>query len=40
MQAFAFKVLHECCTWVSRNGTVQMFFLTPKRNMFAEKFVK
>ena len=25
---------------VSRNGAVQMFFLTPNRNMFAGKFVK
>ena len=25
---------------MSRNGAVQMFFLTPNRNMFPEKFVK
>ena len=26
--------------WASRNGTVQVFFLTPNRNMFAGNFVK
>ena len=35
----AFKKLQECGFWVSRNGAVQMFFLTPNRNMFAEKLV-
>ena len=40
IQTFAFKVLQECSSWVSRNGAVQMFFLTPNRNMFPEKFVK
>ena len=39
MQAFAFKVLQECISWVSRNGAVQMFLLTPNKNMFPEKFV-
>ena len=39
IQTFAFKVLQECSSWVSRNGAVQMFFLTPNRNMFAGKFV-
>ena len=40
IQTFAFKVLKECSSWASRNGAVQMLFLTPNRNMFAEKFVK
>ena len=34
-----FKVLQECSCWASRNGAVQMFFLTPNRNMFAGKFL-
>ena len=32
-----------CISWASRNSTapfLQMFFLTPNRNMFAENFVK
>ena len=33
--SFAFKELEECSFWASRNGAVQMFFLTPKKNMFA-----
>ena len=42
IQTFAFKVFRECSenAWASRNGVVQMFFLTPTRNMFAGKFVK
>ena len=40
MQTFAFKVLQKCSSWASRNGAVQMFFLTSNRNMFAGKFVK
>ena len=40
IQTFAFKVLQECSSWASRNGAVQMFFLTPNRNMFAEKFLR
>ena len=40
IQTFAFKVLQECSSWVSRNDAVQIFFLTPHRNMFARKFVK
>ena len=40
VQTFAFQVLRECSSWASRNGTVQMFFLTSTRNMFAGKFVK
>ena len=40
IQAFAFKVLQDCRSWPSRNGAVQMFFVTSNRNMFAGKFVK
>ena len=40
IQIFAFKVLEECSSWMSRNGPLQFFFLTPNRNMFAGKFVK
>ena len=40
IQTFAFKLLQECSSWASRNGAVQMFFLTPNRNMFPETFVK
>ena len=40
IQTFAFKVLQECSSWASRNGVVQMFFLTPNRSMFAGKFLK
>ena len=29
IQTFAFKVLQECSTCASRNGAVQIFFLTP-----------
>ena len=39
IQTFAFKVLQECSSWVPRNGAVQMFFLTPNRNMSAGKFL-
>ena len=38
IQTFAFKVLQVCSSWTSRNGAVQMFFLTPNRNIFAGKF--
>ena len=38
-QTFAFKVLQESSSWGSGNGAVQMFLLTPSRNMFAGKFV-
>ena len=34
------KVLQECSSWASRNGAMQMFFLTPNRKVFAGKFVK
>ena len=37
IQTFAFKVLQECSSWSSRNVAVQMFFLTPNRNIFAGK---
>ena len=40
IQTFAFNVLQECSSWTSRNGVVQMFSMTPSRNMFAGKFVK
>ena len=36
----AFKVLQGCSSWASRNGAVQMFFLTPNRNMFSGKNFK
>ena len=39
MQTFAFKVLQKCSSWASRNDAVQMFFLTPSRNIFAGKFL-
>ena len=39
IQTFVFKVLQESSSWKSGNGAVQMLFLTPNRNMFAEKFV-
>ena len=34
IQTFAFNVLQECSFWAPRNGAVQIFFLTPNRNMF------
>ena len=37
---FAFKVVQECISWMSRNGAVHMFFLKSNRNMFARKFLK
>ena len=39
IQTFAFKVLQESSSWASGNGAVQMFFLTPNRNIFAGKCV-
>ena len=39
IQTFAFKVFQKSSSWVSRNGAVQMIFLTPNRNIFAGKFV-
>ena len=39
IQTYAFKVFQECSSWASGNGAVQIFFLTPNRNMFAGKFV-
>ena len=39
IQTFAFKVLRKCSSWESRNGAVQMVFLTPARNILAGKFV-
>ena len=40
IQTFAFKVLQECSSWASRNGAVQISFLTLHKNMSAGKFVK
>ena len=34
IETFAFQVLRECSSLAPRNGAVQMFFLTPARNMF------
>ena len=39
-KTFVLKVLQECSSWASRNGAVQIFFLTPNRKMLARKFVK
>ena len=39
IQIFAFNVLQESSSWTSGNAAMQMFFLTPNRNMFAGKFV-
>ena len=39
IQSYALKVLPECSSWTSRNGAVQIIFLTPNRNMFAGKFI-
>ena len=39
-QTFAFKVLQKYGSWSSKNGAVQMFFLAPKRIMFAGKFAR
>ena len=39
-KTFAVKLLLKCNSWVSRNSAVRIFFVTPNRNMFAEKFVK
>ena len=32
-------LIKESSSWASENGTLQMFFLTPNRNMLAGKFV-
>ena len=40
IQTFVFKVFQECSFWASKNGAVQILFLTPNRNMFAGIFVK
>ena len=39
IQKFAFKVLQESSCWSSGNCAVQIFFLTPNRNIFVGKFV-
>ena len=38
IQTFAFQVLWECSSWASRNGAVQMFFLTQPKIMFLAVF--
>ena len=38
IQTFAFKVLQKCSSWVLINGA--NIFLTPNKNMSAEKFLK
>ena len=40
IQTFAFKVLQKCSSWASRNITVQLFSLTPSRNMSARQSLK
>ena len=40
IETFVFKVFQECSFWASKNGAVQILFLTPSRNMFAGIFVK
>ena len=39
IQTFALKVIQECRSWATKNGAVQMFLLTPNRNMFSGKFL-
>ena len=39
IQTFAFEVLRKCSSWASRNGAVQMFFLTRTRNSLQENWV-
>ena len=34
IQTFDFQVPRECSSWTSRNGAVQMFFLTPTKKLF------
>ena len=36
IQTFTFKELQECISWVSKNGLVQMFFLTPNKKYLLE----
>ena len=36
IQIFAFKLLQECSSWASRNGLVQIFFLTPHKASLLE----
>ena len=38
IQTFAFEVLQECSFWASRNGAVQIFFLTSNSKKVARKF--
>ena len=39
IQTFAFEVFRKCSSWASRNGAVQMFFLTRTRNSLQENWV-
>ena len=40
IQTFAFKLLQKCSSWASGNIAVQMFYLTPSRNMSVGKSLK
>ena len=40
IQTFAFTELQEWDPWASLNGAVQMLFLKPSRNMFAENILQ
>ena len=40
IQTFALKALQKCSSWASRNIAVQIFSLTPSRNMSAGKSLK
>ena len=40
IKTFAFKELQEWDSWASINGAVQMLFLKPSRNMFAENILQ
>ena len=31
IMTLAFQVLRQCSSWASKNGAVQMFFMTPAR---------
>ena len=35
-----FLRIRECSSWASKNGAVQISFLTPSKKIFAGKFVK
>ena len=40
IHALSFKVFPKCSSLASRNGAIQIFFLTPNRKSFAGKFIK